>query len=148
MKNNNLEEQPTIVCEHCGKNLAEDQANGIFVIWQKELDTQSEKAYYPEAYYCCKGTCDRTLRRIHIQKGYSLDLWNDISSFTNVCGFVRNNMYWMDNLYRGEQLSSQAYKKLQNLLWIGLHEISKSLTPKETDTIKEYWEIRQEEVTL
>ena len=54
----------------------------------------------------------------------------------------------MDNLYRGEQLSSQAYKKLQNLLWIGLHEISKSLTPKETDTIKEYWEIRQEEVTL
>lgn len=42
-----------------------------------------------KAYYCCKGKCDDILKKKSLSEGLNYDRWEDISSFTNPIGFIK-----------------------------------------------------------
>jgi hypothetical protein len=61
-------------CKHCGKDLLdtmyEKPYEGIVVFLVDDID--EEKPMYREVYWCCKGDCDRELRKDHVTQ------WEDI----------------------------------------------------------------------
>ena len=108
----------TLNCDFCGKDLLRPEPHGIYC-----MDLNKHCRY---AYVCCKGECDRQLR-----KPYGNDVigWEDISDLPSpnvwVCRWmaITNRMVTL-----GETYEPDAYSKLRDLFAATFQYVHRPLT--------------------
>ncbi|MCD7938497.1 MAG: hypothetical protein LUG98_16685 [Tannerellaceae bacterium] len=137
MKQKTLFTQPLIQCEVCGKNLLTTSYSGNFVLLVNKQKTEKGMNYYHIGYYCCKKNCDRILRAevLKLPDVY-IDVWEDISRFTEPVELLRIILKWMQRFRDGERMSEDAYRKLDDLISVGFFEVARDLTKEEEELLK------------
>jgi len=124
---------PQLTCNHCGKSLLEPVPSGIIVLWHK-LDATTNKTHYEKIYWCCKGHCDQALSIS--QRGHGLvDSWEDIPDVVIPLVFARWMMSSLNELYRGDTYSSEAFEKLKEFILSVYPFIARNATTKEAERI-------------
>lgn len=134
-------EELSINCEYCNKNLLESKA-GIFVTLRKPSDSNSEiytRNPYEEAYFSCKGRCDKKLKNKYMQFENYIDQWCDISDYLTPIGYIKKTMAWMNSLnIDNEKVNKKAFDKLKKIFLNCYPHISREQTTEEKERIKEY----------
>ena len=137
-----FEEELSIKCEYCAKNLLEDKS-GIFVIL-RQASYHNDTIYpYKEAYFSCKGRCDNILKNKYLQTENYIDEWCDISDYLTPTGYIKKIMAWMNSINVGnEKVEKDAFDKLKKLFLNSFPHISREQTTAEKERIKEYLQNR------
>lgn len=123
-----------LLCKNCGKNLLEPKPSGIIVIWHR-LDTTTGKTHREEVYWCCKGHCDQALAIGMRGRGF-VDRWEDIPDVAIPLVFARWMMSPLNQLYRGETYSKQAFESLKEFILSVYPFVARNASPSETQRIE------------
>lgn len=134
-------DQGELNCEVCGANLLEKKDKGIVTVWQKMGEYISdEPRRIEEIHWTCRGRCDDIIQ----QKYRSRDLiesWEDIDDVSIPAVFVKWLMGILNRLHSGEEYSEQAHDAQKVFLLSVFPYISRHLTEKEQERLKDLMEI-------
>lgn len=134
----------TINCEYCNSNLLSEEKKGLgmFVLLQKVVEDEEGMFYFHEyenAYFSCKGNCDRILQNKYLQDNSYIDNWVDVSDFLTPTGFIKKVMSWLNSIVIDKQkIEGEAFDKLKKLLLNTFPYISREQTTEEKERIKMY----------
>jgi len=126
-----FENQKPLICAHCGKNLFDEPGLSIIVFAKNNADE------YSDIYTCCKGECDKILRRTRIESaGLSENGWKDISEYMVPYTFLKNWMALMNNTYDGEKFTQPAYETFKDIILATAPYVMRPQTKAEEKTIE------------
>jgi hypothetical protein len=133
-----------ICCEYCESNLLQEEKKdmGIFVTLRRMHDMEAKeykKQVYVQAYFSCKGDCDRVLKNKYSHEEMLIDEWVDISDYLTPTGYIKKLMAWLNSMQiDGERIEKEAFDKLKKLFLNTFPYIAREQTTEEKEKIKLY----------
>jgi hypothetical protein len=122
-----------IRCECCRRNLLEEGANGIYVIFSIYQENDQKK--FTRVHFVCKGDCDRQLTD-HLRSAGEVDGWDDINDLKIPVVFLRKIFGVINSLQAGETWDEEALKKFLHFLVEMARYSMRSLTERENEKLK------------
>ncbi|MBD2089515.1 restriction endonuclease [Microcoleus sp. FACHB-1515] len=133
---NLFEIDETLTCEACGKPLLEPP-EGIVGFGFNFIQVNGQtRERYEDIYWCCRGACDRELRR-RFRSQNLMDGWRDLSDLCIPSAYLKFTNSIIFQLQTGTQYSEQYHKKLEHLVIQLFPHISRELTSREREKIEE-----------
>jgi hypothetical protein len=133
-----FDEQPSLKCKYCEKELLTHTENGIIILWykrNKDYCNPDEKDVIEEIYWTCKGNCDRKLEREREDKPW-VDTWEDISDIIIPVNFIRWIMVILNKLYSGTVFSEDAFLRIKEFLLNLFPFVTRDLSTEEKERIE------------
>jgi hypothetical protein len=122
-------EDTDLFCKNCGKSLLIPKPHGIVVAWTT-IDSKPEHTEF--LYWCCKGRCDRVLRKPYRREAF-IDGWEDITDLIIPVVYIRWIMATLNKMQSGDTYSMEAFKNNKELLLCLFPRISRHLTQDEDE---------------
>jgi hypothetical protein len=122
-----------ICCECCGRNLLDEEANGIYVILSRYEGSRKKIAGF---YTVCKGDCDRQLTA-RVRKPGEVDGWDDVDDLKIPVVFLRKIFGVMNSLRAGETWDDEAFNKFRRFSMEMARYAMRSLTQREKEKISD-----------
>jgi hypothetical protein len=129
-------EMPSLECAHCGRELLDQQADGIIVFWKRRHQTEDEdQDFVEEIYWCCKGYCDKVLSATRRASGW-VDSWEDIPDVMIPLVFCRWIVAPLNKLRTGTRYSDAAFEQLKEFILNIFPHVARHPTKKEKERMK------------
>jgi hypothetical protein len=124
-------EMPSLKCAHCGKELLDQNVDGIIVFWKRRhQDNDEGQKYVEEIYWCCKGYCDSVLSATRRARGW-VDAWEDIPDVMIPLVFARWTVAPLNQLRTGITYSDAAFEQLKEFILSVFPHVARHATEKE-----------------
>lgn len=124
-------------CANCGEDITEG-GKGIVVSWEKYRDVGEveHKRHIKSFYWCCRGDCDRQLKRQYSAPGY-IDKWEDIHDLRIPTIYIRWVMAFLNQLHGDYSYSSDAFEAEKEMLLELFPYVARNLTMTELERVRE-----------
>jgi len=135
---------PGLRCDYCGKDLLEPKRTGIVVMLNIIHDhrEKSDIDEYVDGYCCCKGHCDRVLKANYYSKyDHVINCWEDIPDIAIPTVYFKWINSFIIGLHQKAKYSEHAFKKMREIMLALFPYISRELTEREKETVKNLTEI-------
>lgn len=126
-------ETPHLNCDHCGAELIIEGA-GIFCVLQKALPETSNGFKEVDAYYACKGKCDRILERHYLSQGLYAIQWMEIDDLKIPTLFIKSLMAFINDM-RENKMEPKAINKLKEVFLNIYPHTARELSEGEKKTV-------------
>ena len=131
-----FEEDPNLFCAYCKNSLLQPKPHGIVVLWTiSSRDDTGSQDHTEHVYWCCKGKCDKILKRQYARDGIT-DVWDDITDLTVPPLYVRWVMTLLNELHSGKTYSNEALESMKTLLLNLFPLISRDMSAQEEERIR------------
>jgi len=122
-----------ILCDNCGKNLLDEDANGIIVLLNSQKSGGKRERL--EGIYCaCKGYCDRKLEEDAKMRDLNTG-WEDIEDLKMPTLFLKWIISTMNQLYSKKEFSEEAFSRLKEFYINIFPYVARNITPLEKERL-------------
>lgn len=136
---NVIDEYIELKCDKCGKDLLEslydDSQQGVYAVVSKH---EHGKEFMLEAYFACKGLCDKALEQAAYAKYKEATAWKDISDLAMPNDYLRWILSTINQLASGNYVyEAAALRKEKQLIMALAQKVFREVSERERARLQE-----------